>query len=266
MNVDAFILARLGSTRVPQKHLTKICGIPAIKILIERLRSAKKIRNIVVCTTELSSDDPLVDFLAKESIMYFRGNEKDVISRLLAASKKYHTDIIVDAEGDKVYTDPEFVDKVVDEIAADDTDFVIGSDYTKKFDPTDHFIHGLIPAAIKTTTLEKIFRLKKTKETETGYKEMFFRTDTFKVKFVALDKSITYSKKIRLALDYQEDINLANIIFDKLGMNFHLMDILKLFNNQPELTEITEPIRRKWEENYKKNLIPISFHPNAKNE
>lgn len=266
MNADVFILARLGSTRVPQKHLRDICGIPAIKILIERLHSAKKIRNIVVCTTELSSDDPLVDFLIKENIMYFRGDEKDIIARLLGASRKYNTDIIVDVEGDKVYTDPEYVDKVIDEIGIDDTDFVIGSDHTKKFDPTDHFIHGLIPAAIKTTTLEKILQLKKTNETETGYKEMFFTTNMFKVRFLALDENIVYSKKIRLALDYQEDLDLANIIFNKLGMNFRLMDIVKLFTNQPELTEVTEPIRKKWEENYKKNFIPISFRVNTKND
>ncbi|RJQ28871.1 acylneuraminate cytidylyltransferase [Candidatus Parcubacteria bacterium] len=266
MNVDVFILARLGSARVPQKHLRKICGVPAIKILVERLQSAKKIRNIVVCTTNLRSDDPLVDFLIKENIMYFRGDEKDIISRLLAASKKYETDIIVDVEGDKIYTDPEFVDKVIDGIQADNIDFVIGSDHTKKFDPTDHFIHGLIPAAIKTTTLEKIFQLKKTEETETGYKEMFFHTDLFKVKFIALDKNITYSKKIRLALDYQEDLDLADIIFNELGMNFHLMDIVRLFNNKPELTEITEPIRKKWEENYRKNLVHISFYSNNKTE
>ena len=62
MNVDIFIPVRMGSSRLPEKHFRKIDGQPVIKYLIERLKSTKKIRNIVVCTTNLKSDYPLVEF------------------------------------------------------------------------------------------------------------------------------------------------------------------------------------------------------------
>ena len=67
MNSDIFILARLSSDRLPNKHLMNINGKPAIKNLIERLRHSKA-RKIVVCTTNLKSDDPLVEYLKKEQI------------------------------------------------------------------------------------------------------------------------------------------------------------------------------------------------------
>jgi len=70
MNVDVFILARLGSSRLPEKHLKLINGKHAIKRLVDRLKSAKKIRQIIVCTTTDKSDDKLVSFLKKEEILF----------------------------------------------------------------------------------------------------------------------------------------------------------------------------------------------------
>lgn len=173
MNVDIFIPARLGSSRLPEKHFKKIDGQPVIKYLIERLKSTKKIRNIVVCTTNLKSDDPLVEFLEKEEILYYRGNSKDILVRFLDASKKFNTDIIVDVEGDKIYTDPIFVDKIVEKMINSDIDYLEGKSSNEN-EPV-HGIHGVIPAGIRVSILEKICNLKKTNNTETGYREFFYK-------------------------------------------------------------------------------------------
>ena len=74
MDADIFIPATLGSRRLHHKHLREINGKPLIKYLIERLQSCKKIRNIVVCTTNSKIDDLLVSFLQKEGILVFRGS------------------------------------------------------------------------------------------------------------------------------------------------------------------------------------------------
>ena len=126
MNVDAFILARLDSSRLPRKHLLHIENKPIIQHLVERISKCKTIRKIIVCTTENTSDDSLINFLEKEKILWFRGSEHDVIKRLLDAATAYETDIIVDIEGDKIYTEPEFVDKSVNEMINTNCDFVMG--------------------------------------------------------------------------------------------------------------------------------------------
>ena len=112
-NIDIFILARLDSKRLPKKQLRKIGNETLLKILVNRLRKSKKIRNVVVCTTNKKTDEPLISFLKKEKILYFRGSEKDVLKRLLGAAKKFSTDIIIDVEGDKIYTDSKLVDLIV---------------------------------------------------------------------------------------------------------------------------------------------------------
>ena len=116
LNSDVFIPARLDSSRLPKKHLKKINGEQLIKLLVKRLKKAERIRHVIVCTTNQKSDDELISFLEKENILTFRGSEKDILNRFLEAAKYFKTDIIIDVEGDKIFTDIKYVDKIVDEL------------------------------------------------------------------------------------------------------------------------------------------------------
>ena len=181
MNTDIFILARSASNRLPAKHLREINGNPVIENLVNRLKKSKKIRKIVVCTTELPSDDNLVNFLKEKNIEYFRGSDKDILKRLLDAAKYYNTDIIIDVSGDKIYTDVNYVDKVANILQNEDVDFVRGNNSKLKFDPSDHFVHGIIPGGFKVSTLEEICKRKKSDNTEDGYTE-FYMDEEFLLK------------------------------------------------------------------------------------
>jgi len=258
MNSDIFILARLGSRRLPEKHLINIHGYPIIKYLIARLKTSKKIRNIIVCTTDLKDDDVFVNYLKKEKILFFRGSEKDVLSRLLDAAKYFKTDIIIDVEGDKFYTDPFFVDKIINEMENTDIDFITGNDSHDKFNP-EHSIHGFIPAGIKTEILQKICQLKKTCNTETGYKEFFTNNNFVKKKYIVLENNIRIPKNLRLSIDYKEDIHLANEVLVELGNDFHIEDVLELFNRKPHLIKITESAYKRWKKYYEKNITDFSL-------
>jgi len=258
MNADVFILARLGSSRLPEKHLKLVDGKPAIKQLIDRLKGAKKVRNIVVCTTTLASDDKLVDFLQKEEILFFRGNEKDVLTRFLDATKQFKSDVIIDVEGDKIYSDPFYIDKIITTMEDKSVDFVMGSSSTE-FDPTDHFTHGIIPAGVRVSALEKLCQIKKSSDTETGYREFFISSSLFSKRYINPEVIPKNAKKIRLTLDYQEDLDLANLTFKELGTNFHLIDLIKLFERKPELMKITEPIITKWKNNYSEKITDLSL-------
>ena len=71
MNIDIFILARSTSHRLPEKHLQKINGKTVIENLVNRLKKSKKIRKIIVCTTNLPSDDKFIKFLKKKILNIF---------------------------------------------------------------------------------------------------------------------------------------------------------------------------------------------------
>ena len=63
MVTSIFIPVRLQSERLPKKALKKINGKPIIQYLIERLQKIRNIDNVVICTTNNSSDDELIEFL-----------------------------------------------------------------------------------------------------------------------------------------------------------------------------------------------------------
>ena len=190
--------------------------------------------------------------LEQKNIKYFRGNEKDILKRFLDAANYFETDIIVDVEGDKVFTLPFYVDKIANHLKNNDSDFVIGNDSITKFNPSNHFIHGIIPAGFTKNALEEICKSKVTRNTETGYREFFIKSNSVNSDFLVIQTN-DFLNKIRLTLDYSDDLKLAQKIFGKLNYIFTTNDLVNLFKYNPELISITANITKEWELNYEKN-------------
>ena len=250
MNIDIFIPARLDSSRLPKKHLKKINDTTSIQLLVNRLKKVKNFRNIIVCTTTKKSDDELVKFLIKNKILYFRGDDTDILKRFYDAAKKFQTEIIIDVEGDKIYTEPFFVSKIISEMEKNNYDFIIGNDSTNKFNPGDHLIHGIIPAGFKVSSIKKISKLKNESNKETGYKEIFVNSKNIKKKFLVFNSKLKVPPALRLTIDYPEDLNFAKKLFSLLKEDFTHEDILKIVKNKPELLKEIEKINEKWLDNY----------------
>ena len=254
MNVDIFIPARLDSSRLPKKHLKKINNIPIIELLVQRLKKVKNVRNIIVCTTTKKSDDELVKFLVKKNILYFRGDDTDILKRFYDAAQKFQTDIIVDVEGDKIYTEPFFVSEIISEMKNNNYDFIIGNDSTKIFNPSDHLIHGIIPAGIRVSSIKKVSKLKNEFNKETGYKEIFVNSKNIKKKFFVFNSKLQVPSSLRLTIDYPEDLNFARKLFSILKEDFTHKDILKIIKDNPDLLKKIEKINTKWLKNYNREM------------
>jgi spore coat polysaccharide biosynthesis protein SpsF len=250
MNTDIFIPVRLDSSRLSKKHLKKINNVPIIELLVQRLKKVKNVRHIIVCTTNKESDDELVKFLVKKKILYFRGDDTDILKRFYDAAQKFQTEIIIDVEGDKLYTEPFFVSKIISEIENSNYDFVIGNDSIKKFNPSDHLIHGIIPAGIRVSSIKKVSKLKNEFNKETGYKEIFVNSKNIKKKFFVFNSKLEVPPSLRLTIDYPEDLNFARKLFSILKENFTHKDILKIVKNNPDLLKKIEKINKKWLKNY----------------
>ena len=67
-------------------------------------------------------------------------------------------------------------------------------------------------------------------------------------------ENIKFPKDLRLTLDYQQDLDLAGKIFGELGNNFHLEDIIKLFERKPELLQITANLEELYKQHWNKNV------------
>lgn len=248
MNIDIFIPIRLGSKRLPKKALKTINDKPIVKYLIERLENVSNVRNIIVCTTTSETDDELTDYLSKNNILFFRGNEHDILKRFLDAANYFKTDYIVNVEGDDIYTDSECVDIISQTLVDTNLDYV----------DISHMPFGLSPSAIKVSALEKICLIKKSTNTETGYKQFFTDTGIFTVYHIELKETPYFPKNTRLSLDYEEDFQLAKRIFNLLDNDFNKSDLSELFKNNPDLLKITDGLTERYKIHFKQNQTSIS--------
>jgi len=118
------VQARMGSTRLPGKVLTPLAGRPLLIWLIDRLKDAKYISDIIVATTEDASDDLLVEFCIEQSISCQRGFRNNVARRLAKVATQSGAEEFIRISGDSPLIDSKVVDQAVELYQRNDCDLV----------------------------------------------------------------------------------------------------------------------------------------------
>ena len=98
MKIVAIVQARMGSTRLPDKVMKEINGVPMIELLLARLSKSKELDQIVVATSFDEKNKPLMDHIFSCGYACEQGSETDVLERYLITAKKYQADVIVESE------------------------------------------------------------------------------------------------------------------------------------------------------------------------
>ena len=124
MNVVAIVQARMGSSRLPGKVLTKIGDHVLIELLLNRLAKAKSLSKIVLATTNDRKDDELVSFVKALNVCIYRGSKDDVLGRYFQTALRHNADVIVRITGDCPLVDPALVDVIVKKFMEKKVDYV----------------------------------------------------------------------------------------------------------------------------------------------
>ena len=123
MKVVAIVQARMGSTRLPNKVMKPIGGVPMIEVLLARLARAKEVNEIMVATSVGPRNQPLADHVNSLGYKCYRGSENDVLDRYLQTAKSAQADYVVRITGDCPLVDPALVDDVIRQFVAADVDY-----------------------------------------------------------------------------------------------------------------------------------------------
>jgi spore coat polysaccharide biosynthesis protein SpsF len=91
----AIIQARTTSSRLPGKVLLDIAGQPMLVRVVERVRKAEIIDEVVVATTNDPSDDVVEALCKARRYPCFRGSTHDVLDRYYQAARQFRGDVIV---------------------------------------------------------------------------------------------------------------------------------------------------------------------------
>lgn len=124
MKTVAIVQARMGSTRLPNKVMKQISGVPMIELLLARLARATEIDEIIVATSEDERNQPLADHVLELGYRCFRGSENDVLDRYLQAAKNAAADVVVRITGDCPIIDPGLVNAAISRFKAADIDYL----------------------------------------------------------------------------------------------------------------------------------------------
>jgi spore coat polysaccharide biosynthesis protein SpsF (cytidylyltransferase family) len=107
------VQARVGSTRLPNKVLTDLCGHAVLTWLLGRIRRARLITGVVVATTTAPEDDAIEQHCRSLGIDVHRGAVDDVLGRYVQVAEATGAEALVRVSADSPLLDHHAVDTVV---------------------------------------------------------------------------------------------------------------------------------------------------------
>jgi len=173
-----------------------------------------------------------------------------VLERFYKCAKKFQLETIVRITADCPLIDPKIVDSIIE---------IFNSckyDYVHNMEPRT-FPDGLETEVFSFKILEKAYKNAKL-PSEKEHVTPYFRNnkDKFKIKNVINEKNMSFH---RWTLDYQEDLDLARKIISELGNDFHLEDVIELFEKNPKLLKITNNLEERYKQHWDRNVADIKL-------
>jgi len=237
--VGIIIVARNSSNRFPKKALGKICGRESIAHLIDRMKKVKNADEIILATSISKSDDTLAKIAKREKIKCFRGSLENVASRYHDAAKNFNLDHVVRITGDAILCDEHMLEKAIDTQIKRGTDVMF----------MKNMPYGTAKEVFSLRVIEAISKYS-AKPENTEYLEWFLENSrNFKIDYIK--SNYRFDKKIRLTLDYKEDLLQLNRIFKafKSKKEFTLKDVLNYLKKNKKVVNINCHLKPKFNRN-----------------
>lgn len=236
MKIVALVQARMGSTRLPNKVMKPIDGIPMIELLLSRLSRAKEIDQIVVATSVDERNLPLIKHVQKLGYACEQGSENDVLERFVQAAQKHQADVVVRITGDCPLVDPELVDEVIRHFK------LAGVDYFCNTNPPT-YPDGLDIEVFAFNALEQASR-----ETDKPFDHEHvtpYLRESGKFNTAAMQHSQNLST-LRWTVDEPADFEVIQKVFQHFHprIDFTWSEVLDLQLQQPEIFNINQHLIR----------------------
>jgi spore coat polysaccharide biosynthesis protein SpsF len=235
--VVAIIQARMGSTRLPGKVLMPLAGTPMIHRVVERTRRVTCIDEVVVATSVLPEEAPLVAACSAIGVRVIRGSPGDVLSRYALAASEASADIVVRITSDCPLISPMVTARVVESYLAG------GCDYASNCHRRT-FPRGLDTEVFGRGVLDRCqAEAADPSEREHVTPFIYRRPDRFRLRHVVdpIDRS-----GLRWTVDTTEDFQLAERIYHALGAGGHdYADALEQIRLHPDWSSINAHIEQK---------------------
>lgn len=196
MKIGVLVTARMGSTRLADKHLRSIGGRPALSYLLDRIEAefAPEIEagTVVplITTGNERTNDPLAALCAHRRTLIFHGDDDNVPRRHLQAAQALGLGAMVAVDGDDLFCAPEAMRTVHDRLAAGDA-----------LVRTSGLPLGMNSWGYSRTTLEQALSGLNLRLLETGWGRIFEG-----IAGTTVDQTCPHAEEVRATLDYEPDL------------------------------------------------------------
>ena len=198
------IIARLGSTRLFDKHLIPVNDVPIIQYLIERItaRFGQELSRgeieISLLTGEKTKNQRLADVFYNNGLNAYFGNDDNIPLRILQAMECYGWDYIISVDGDDILCSTKGMEQVLSSIKS-------GGNYIS----TIGLPFGMNSMGLRYSFLKKALNRVDSGKLETGWGWIF---DKAKMKTINL--TFDFPDYLRFTLDYKEDLEFFKAVIN----------------------------------------------------
>ena len=230
----------MSSTRLPGKISMDIDGKSMLERVVNRLKRAKLIDDIVIATTINREDDKTVELASKIEVAIYRGSEEDVLDRYYQAAKENGAEHIVRITADCPLIDPDIVDRVMEKHLSTEADYT--ANIIKRT-----FSRGFDVEVFKFDALE-IVREKSDNQYDREHVTPYFRDhpELFKIENI-LANDDEGRPELRLCVDENEDLTLIKKIYENIENidRATASEIVKFIADNPQLKKINLKTKQK---------------------
>jgi len=251
-SIIACVIVRMKSTRLKRKALLDLNGNTILEQLIRRLRLAKSIDRIVLCTSSNKEDTILLNKAKEYGVDAYAGDEEDVLSRLIDVAKIYNAKAVIRVTGDNPFTDHSNIDQLVKKFLE------TGAEYLRT---------NRLPLGVTAEIMERRFLTKLHKSMEdprqSEYMSFYsFNPDLYHCE-VLFPPEYLDRPYYSLTIDYQDELDLARKIYShcksKDGIP-RLKDVIEFLDSDESYMPVDKMKEIKLPNNetmYYKNLIDL---------
>lgn len=210
-------------------------GKSILEIIIERLKSRLNGYPIILATTQNPQDDALEEVANKSQIGIYRGDEKNVLQRMVDAASTFNIDVVIRVCADNPFLDIQSILKLIEAHKKHPFDYVSFDVGNSKPSILSHF--GFYAELAKLSALENI--LQKTEdpfylEHVTNY--LYTHPEEHTISLLKAPSYIYGRNDVRLTVDTKQDFELARLMYGNFAEKaWDLKDLIDYLDSQEQI-------------------------------
>lgn len=244
MSIGIFITARLGSTRLKQKHLIKVAGVSFVEWLIKRIEAEftdelEGGQAKIFITTSTNTENNKFEEFSNRYVGVFYGSDNNIPLRHLQCAKAHGIRYIIAIDGDDILCSPTAARLVLNEL-------LLNFPMVK----TIGLPLGMNVMGYRTDFLERALTNNTHKTLETGWGKIF---DIEPHKVVSFE-SYPSHETLRMTLDYGKDAEFFEKIIKSVGeriINIKDKELIQIIMSE-NLNHINEDLNDEYWNNFNK--------------